>query len=369
MPPAFVPSLPTPPWYRTKKGVLIIAAVVLLCIVIAGSAWYYSVFKINAQYRAVQSAFNNNDLAGALQKADAILASNPKDVQALIAKSFILSQEGSLQFKEKELGGEAATVAQAAIAINPASSEAWRALGYANEIQQNYTEAHTDYQKAISLNPKSESAIFDDAHAYDLEGNLAAAEKGYRAALALDASLPQVHAGLGRILILKGDVKGALAEYALAYKQATNAHDKAEASYMMGTVSLSLKDTATAEKNMTDATKLDPNYALGWYGLGKVQISEGVATSTKLSQDQRISLMQLGLNNYSKAIAINPNQSVVYLDIAIAQGTILRKPTLALATLATAAAAVPNDRTLNISAKEAMLTQIQAVRTLIGKQK
>ncbi|MDB5236966.1 MAG: tetratricopeptide repeat protein [Parcubacteria group bacterium] len=367
VPPAY--SVPLPP-KRAHSWIYPAVLIGVIVLLLAAGAWYYFVYRVDVQYRAVQSAFNNNDFAGALQKADAILASNPKDAQALIFKSLILSQEGSLQFREKELGGEAVSAAQLAITADPKNSEAYRALGYAYEIQQDYPNAHANYQKAVSLDPKNAKAAFDDAHAYDLQGEIEKAEAGYRAAIALNATLDAPHAGLARMLLSKNDTDGAITEYNQAYTLTKNTHNKAEYAYSLGQLLAQKGDLANAAQYATAATTLDPNYPLGWYGLGKVQVmqSDPKASADKTTAD-RLVLLQAGLNNLAKAISLNKYQTVAYVEIANVQVSILAQKDGATKNLVVAEYVLPLDITLNASDKERVQGDITKIKEAIASKK
>jgi cytochrome c-type biogenesis protein CcmH/NrfG len=119
-------------------------------------------FSTSTSIVSAVTAFNQNDFATAIADSDTLLASDHNNIDALLAKAITLAQKGSIEFKEAEYGTQAIVVAQQALAIDPKNSEAWRIIGYANEIQQKYDEAHTAYAKSIALNPKNVAAISDD---------------------------------------------------------------------------------------------------------------------------------------------------------------------------------------------------------------
>ena len=312
----------------------------------------------------ITAAFNRNDFAGAIAGADGQLARNPNDVDALLLKAGTLAQEGSLTFREKEFGAQAIAVAQQALGIDAFSSEAWRIIGYANEIMQNYREAHKDYAQALALDPHNVTAMFDDAHSYDLEGNLVAAEAGYRKALQLTPDFDQAQMGLGRVLMAKGDKKGALAAFAHAAAVSKNARLRAEATYSAGIVYQSQDDTATAEKYMNAATALDPSYPLGWAGLGTVLFAKAMSTTSPLSNADSLAAVQASLADLDKAIKLNPNQTIAHIQFAT-EFALIGQGEQAIQILEKTKAVVPNDITLSAADKAATLKRIDAIEAHI----
>ena len=141
-------------------------------------------------------AFDNNDLDGAIAAADGVLSSDPNNVSALLAKASALAQKGSLEFKEQEYGTQAIAVANQVLVLDPNNAEAWRIIGYSNEIMQHYDAAHDAYGRAIALDPRNALAIAGDAHAWDLQGDMEKAEAGYRRALAVDPAIVNARIGL-----------------------------------------------------------------------------------------------------------------------------------------------------------------------------
>lgn len=312
------------------------------------------------------SAFNKNDLTGALQKSEAVLAENPRSVAALVSKATALAQKGSLEFKEKEYGEQAILVAREALAIDPQSDEAWRIIGYSYEIIQDYVAAHDAYARAIGLNPKNVAAISEDAHASDLEGNIAQAEAGYRRALSLDLTFDQANMGLGRILVQQGKLAEARTHFEMAAQMSNNARMKAEGAYSAGVVSNALADPIKAESSMRLAIATAPSYALGWVGLGTVLFSQAIATSSSISLDERNDLVSASFSALTKARSMNPNQSLAVYQIGFQLGALGRTQE-AVKVLTETKKIIPNDITLNAPDKAAFLARIDAAILLIQK--
>ena len=354
------------PHARLWLGAGFVAFVVLVAL---GYAWFSGATRASQnerELRASVNAFNQNDLNGAVTYADNVLARDPSNVAALLSKATALAQQGSLTFKEQEFGAQAIAVAQQALAIDPKSDEAWRIIGYGNEIMQKYDDAHAAYAQALSLNPKNAAAISQDAHAWDLQGNAVKAEAEYRAALTIDSSLDQARMGLARIDVQNGKPDEALALFSALSVNAKNARHRAEGAYSAGVLAGARGDTAASESFMRTATIQDPSYALGWAGLGAVLFSNALATPTKHTLAERNELISQSFVALQWAIELNPNQSSAYFQLGSELATVGQK-TAALKILNEAARIVPDDITLSAPEKTAVSAKISAVIQVIKK--
>ena len=312
----------------------------------------------------ITAALGRNDFAGAIAGADAQLAKDPNNAEALLLKAGALAQQGSLTFNEQTYARQAIAAAQRALGVDASSSEAWRIIGYANEIMQDYPEAHKDYAQSLAFNPQNAVTKFDDAHAWDLQGDRVKAEAGYRAALALAPNLDQAHMGLGRILMAKGDQRGARAEFVQAAALARNIRMRAEADYSAGIVTHALGDDPSAERYLLGATGADASYPLGWAGLGTVLFSKAMSTTSPVSADQRLALVQESLADHDKAIKLNPNQTIAHIQFA-AEFAVIGQADQALQILEKTKSIVPNDITLSAPDKAAALRRIAGAESNI----
>lgn len=357
-------SAPAVSFFRRYRTLLVIA---VLAVLLVAGGFLFMPSRHDVELHAVVTSFNTNDVDGAIAKADQMLADNPDDVATLVAKSLALAQKGSLGFDETKYGMQAAAIAEQAITLDPKSSEAYRALGYAKEIQQDYAGAHAAYETALTLDPKNALAIFGNAHAYDLEGDIVKAETGYRAALGVDQNCYPAHLGLGRIYNAQGEREKALAEFKLVYMNAPNLHNKAEAAYSVGTLLIAKGDDALARGYLEKATLVDPEYPLGWYGLGTVLYIQATAMSS-LPAAQRGNLILGSVTALNKAITLNPEQSAAYLQLGEAFYVIGEKDA-ALAAFKKAAVVIPSDITLSATEKMQMLRQATDLSARITKAK
>jgi superkiller protein 3 len=350
----------------SRKTLEIILALIFSAVVI-GSAIYFSGFSKLAQLAKNKpvSLFDSGNLSGAVKSADAILANDPNNVAALLAKATALAQEGSLTFKEKQNGEEALAIVQKILAIDPKNDEALRIMGYAHEIMQEYPEAHAAYQQALAINPQNAKVISQDAHAWDLQGDFVKAEAGYRAALAIDPTLDQAQFGLGRIDVRQGHIDEALTQFNLVAKTTDNANLKSEAAYSAGIMQGAKKMHTDAEASMRTATAADPGYALAWVGLGKEVFYRAMSTPPTTPATKN-DLIKEAIGDLQKAIAIDPNQSQAYLQLGMIYG-IQGQQQDALKTLDQALAAVQNDITLSAPDKEMMTSQIKGAIGIAGR--
>jgi tetratricopeptide (TPR) repeat protein len=356
----------------SRKLLALIIIIVILAAIAATFEWFGG-FAPNpaksTESRAVTASFNDNDFSGALSHIDSQLLQNPNDADLLIQKASTLAQEGSLTFKEQEYGQQAIQLAQQALAINPQSDEAWRIIGYANEIMQNYPAAHEAYQKSLAINPNNAATISQEAHAYDLQGDLQKADAGYRKALSIDPGLDQASMGLARIDVSEKDYAGALALYEQTAQATQNHRLKAEALYSAGVILGAQGDHAQAEQLMQTAITIDPAYPLGFVGLGTEQFALAIASSSQLSAQDRSYLVAASFDSLRQAIALNPDQASASLQLGLELAAVGQKDT-ALKAFEAAKSAAVNDITLNAIDKERLQAQADAaIKTAASSNK
>jgi len=312
------------------------------------------------QLRASLDAYNNNDFVTALKQINAVLAKDPNNINALLAEATTLAQEASLRFQENIEAPQAIQIAQRVLELDPKNSEAWRIIGYANEIMQKYDDAHAAYAKAVELNQYNTLAISQDAHAYDLEGKLDKAEAGYRKALAINPVLDQANAGLARILLGKNDVNGALSLFVTVASSSPNARVRAEAAYSAGVIENAKGDSAASERYMRLATTVDPSYALGWVGVGTVEFQTAMATSSALTIAERNQHITTSMLDLQRAISLNTQQSAAYIQLG-AELIIIGKKEQGIQILNEVKNIIANDITLSAPGKESALRQVSAL--------
>jgi tetratricopeptide (TPR) repeat protein len=346
----------------------ILAWVVVLVVVIIGARYVHLFPEPQVSYESITTSFTHNNLDGAVADADKILARDPNNERALLLKAISLAQKGSITFNEVQYGTQALDIANKVIAMDPSSDEAYRIIGYANEIMQKYDAAHAAYAKAISLNEKSALAIADDAHAFDLQGQSDLAEAGYRRALAIDPNDDLANTGLGRILVAQKKLDEASKYLQNALEHAATVRQKAEAAYSLGVIASMKHDTPATESFMRQATSLDPNYSMGFAGLGAVLYTKATATSTTQTQAQRAALVKESLTDLLHAITLNKSQSEAYLQMGL-EFAALGKKSDALIMVKSGLKTVPSDITLSAPDKVYTTQLLQGLLDAVNKMK
>ena len=305
-------------------------------------------------------AFNTSDFNTAYASIKEVLDRDPDNIQALLAQATTLAQEGSIRFNEQIAGTQAIQVARRVLELDPKNAEAWRIIGYANEIMQKYDEAHQAYAKAIELQPGNALAISQDAHAYDLEGDFVKAEAGYRKALTINPTLDQAQAGLARILVARGALDEALSIFESVAGSSPNSRVRAEAAYSAGTLWGAKGDLDKAQSAMQLATDADSQYALAWTGRGTVAFQKAMATTSQATASERDALVTESFMQLQRGISLNPNQSAAYTQLGT-QLIILGRTEEGLKVLEETLAIIDRDITLSAPAKESAKEIVSAL--------
>ncbi len=267
------------------------------------------------ELRLIQEHFDANRLDDAISKANEGLSRNPKSVDLLIAKAIATAQKGSLTFQEKELGGQAAILANQAIQLDPRNSEAYRVLAYAYEIQEEYSKAHENYQKSLGFDPKNVAALYGDGHSYDLEGNGEKASEKYQAALAVNGSFSPAYVGMARISLQNNNPEKALEMYQKSIEYTANARIKSESASAMTLIYLSKGDVENAMNYSKQAIEFDNTYSSAWYVQGTTLFVDSFNKKKYPEIGTRNEMIKQSLENLGKAVSLNPNQAAAYLQI------------------------------------------------------
>lgn len=342
----------------------------VLLIVVAGGVYLYARAPRSQPATGtavVQSyrAFDSGDVDGAISGAQTALSADQNNVPALLALASAYAQKGSLEFQESTYGQLAIATAQRVLAIDAQNSEAWRIIGYAREIMQEYPAAHDAYVRAATLNPQNALALSGNAHAYDLEGDMSKAESGYKAALAVNPNLADAKAGLARVDVYKGDIANALALYVSVAAAPGNSRQRADAAYSAGQLSERTGNYTDAERYLRLATSLDATYAPGWAGLASELFRQAFHSSTATST--RMSLIGDSLADLQKAIRLDQNFSLAHYELAMEMAGLGRfsDATLILKGLK---AIIPNDITLSAPTKDAMAKNVNDALSAIAAE-
>ena len=93
-------------WMRNMWALIVLCVLGIIAFLFSGVVPFGGQGDATAGYEAVTiarsySAFDSNDLDGAIAAADELLARDAHNIEALLAKAAALAQKGSLEFKEK----------------------------------------------------------------------------------------------------------------------------------------------------------------------------------------------------------------------------------------------------------------------------
>jgi tetratricopeptide (TPR) repeat protein len=309
----------------------------------------------------------DNSIGHAVAGLDSVLKVDPKNVGALVAKSVTLTLWAKSE-SNPGLAVQAVTAAEDAIAIDPKNSEAYRALGYANELQQKYTEAHAAYQKAVELNPKDTIALLSDLRLYELESDVKMARDGYVAALKQSPSLYAARLGLARVeRVTDKTPDAAMKDFKTVYTESKNSRERAEAAYGIGSILLSQNKRDASRQYMSETTTLDPAYASGWFGLGTVEYMQ-VITGTATSSSDRERALAESMHELNTAVKLDPNLTRAYVQLAVVSRALDQTKSIANI-LATATAVVPKDTTLGEAEKGNLLKVIAKLASPVKSSK
>jgi len=211
----------------------------------------------NSVLISVVNDFNNNNFTDAIKNSERILKGDNDNIDALLLLASTWAQRGSLEFKEKEYGQKAIDIAHLVLAIDSENSEAYRIIGYANEIMENFDEALKAYNTALKIDPENSDVHMRIGHMYDLQGNIAGAREHYSISVKLGNSNELLQMNLGRMFVRDGDNENAQKIFQKVLDTAVNARVLAEASYMLGKIALGNNDIDNALFLMDQSTKYD----------------------------------------------------------------------------------------------------------------
>lgn len=125
--------------------------------------------------RLGKAVFARADTDGAIAKADAALAADPKNVDLLLAAA--RARDAALQFHA------AIEVYSRALAVAPTDVRVLRFRGHRYISIREFDKAVADLQRAVELAPSSFDVVYHLALAHYLRGNFAAAAAAYRSCL------------------------------------------------------------------------------------------------------------------------------------------------------------------------------------------
>lgn len=119
----------------------------------------------------------------------------------------------SIELARKGSNDEAVAGFTQAIALNPASLDAYYNRGFINYKQNKLTEAIADFEKAVSIDPAYPDAYYNRALAYYKKGSYDLAIADYNKVMELSPAATDALYGRGLCYYKKNNIKQAIADF------------------------------------------------------------------------------------------------------------------------------------------------------------
>lgn len=155
----------------------------------------------NTKVETFETLLGDGELDRAVVQAQLLVEEYPDDSFSYLTLALGYLQLGSVTFSEEVNADLAIDAIGKALAIDPEHSGAYRLLGYAYEIKQQYPQAEEAYTKAIELNPANDVAYASRGHMYYLAGNDTAAEADLKKALEINTENAKALVDLANLYI------------------------------------------------------------------------------------------------------------------------------------------------------------------------
>jgi tetratricopeptide (TPR) repeat protein len=300
--------------YLTKTLVVLLGVLAIIVLSLVAVLVYrtYKVPSVAESVTAINSDFNNNKVDLAISQAQVLAAQYPDNINAKLVLAMSYAQKGSLAFQETEYANMAIVEANQVLVLDPNNSEAYRIIGYADEIEQKYPAAITNYNKAISLNPKSADAYANRGHAYELQGNYKNAMADYATALSINSVLDQANLKAGELYAKEGSTTEAMPFLTKVLSLDTNVRFKAEAENDLGVIALNAGDYKTAVTDFTGALSYDQTLAIAYVNRATAKLD----LNTQVGKAEYTDLMSSVFQDLQTALVKNPNLSAAYMLLA-----------------------------------------------------
>ena len=202
----------------------------------------------------------SGNLTAGLSRVEEILAKQPRNAEALIAKAEFLASSGRLD--------ESLAAAQAAIAAEPESASSRFALGKVLALRHEDVGAIAAFNRALQLNPRLATAEVELAKLSLQAGRPDEAQRYAESALAKITGYVEAQLLLARISLIKGDT--ARAEHSLAALVAALPDSPA----VQTQVELAKQDRAKARAAFTRVLSKESSNAEALDGLARLDFQE-----------------------------------------------------------------------------------------------
>lgn len=355
---------------------------VLVVVVVIAAVLAYVVFQQRSittdqftdSLKNAEDTFNAGDINLSIAELEALLSkdlTSESRFDVLVALASAYAQKGSLEFKEIEYGTNAITILNQALEINSQNSNAYRVMGYAYEIMQNYPKAVENYETAIELNQNNAMAYSGLGHAYDLMGDTTKAEFNLKEAVRLDPTLDHALYNLAKINFAQQKFDDAETYANAVLKVSNNNRFFSEATSLLGLLKMREMKYREAVVLFEDALSKDDQLVHNYVFLADAKIfdfsSGGNIVDISNYEQKEATLFAETTGLIEKALAINPNYASTYLVKAKILG-LSGKTTEVIPTLQQGLAVVERDITLGALEKESMKQRFAETITNYSQQ-
>ncbi|MFA6338884.1 MAG: tetratricopeptide repeat protein [Candidatus Paceibacterota bacterium] len=349
------------------KPKYLIFTIIGIIIIACGSYYFYTQQSQNnllqQKKQLAISDFNSNNLDDAILNAQELTKSEKTKVEGLLLLAASYVQKGSVEFKEKEYGDKAISTAQDVLAIEPSNAEAYRLIGYANEIEQNYPESIKNYDKSISLNAENAIALASRGHAYYLMGENKKAEEDFLTAISIDPKMETALLNLARLSFEAGDSKKAEEYLAKIVDPNTPSLVKADALTLSALIKGQNSDIEGALDSFNKALALNPTSPYIMVCIAQVKTALLFKNGTTI---KKIDVEKI-ISDVEAAISINPSQTIAYITLGKLKA-LIGDSKGAEEQFNKAKAVVAEDITLNSIAKKNIQTEIENALSISIKE-
>ncbi len=266
----------------------------------AAEAKYMGLLKTspnNAAYRSALSSAQASlfKLDAAEKNANMVLAKDPRNAQAHIAKGVVLrnrtaSLDSTYRSQRDNLLNNSVRELQQAIQNNPNSAEAYNQLGETYRFMGRTSDATSAYDKALEIDPRFADAQLNQGVMRLSNNDLVGAKEAFQQAIRMNSKNYMAHYRLGEALLQEGNSHGALQSLNTALSL-----DRGNAAIMskMADAYLSQDNTAAAVAFYRKAISANPHFMPAYMQLSDILDKRGDG--------------EMAMSELRNAVNVNPN--------------------------------------------------------------
>lgn len=359
---------------KKKNSVLVavIASLVAVIIIAGGVKFFidYRNSKIEEEKNAasldVLSAYNASDLEAAIKAGESFLDKFPKDAESYISLANVYVQKGSVEFNEEDNANKAIDLLNKALEIDNKNANAYRLLGYAYEIKQDYNKSLEYYNKSLEIEPNNAVTLVGRGHMYTLAGDYENAEKDLVAAYSIDNKNTLALVNLAGLYIKTDRYNEYDIELFLnqAISGTDNVRNKAEVLSALGSYYYSTGDYQKASSAFNDSLLYDNMLSASW--MGRAFSDMHLLDNPDLDGDVVAEIITDVFDAVASAQNINQNQTSAYMLEGMLYGSLLADTEKELALYEKALSVIDADITLDKVKKEEMRKSIQGMKDAVN---